>query len=230
MPGHDGGLLRNDGECPSMMGKHMETAGQNGISHKQAIRSRVKQLRKGLSPERKQELDLNVREALLGIPPLQQGAPMPVYCYIPVRGEVDTLKLIETLWERGISVAVPRVEGRQIRFYRIMGMADLEPGCMGIPEPVTGCPPVSCADAAVITPGLAFTPEGDRIGYGGGFYDRFFREEPGHVRIGVAYPFQVFPGLPAGPCDERLHYLVAGNRIYRCGGTKMPHITTGQEG
>ena len=196
---------------------------------KKKIRSEIKKKRRELEPGQKKELDRAVLENLLRLPEFRENARPFVCCYVSIGGEVDTLKLMETLWLCKIPVAVPRVEGPFIRFYQINGPEDLAPGCMGIPEPTENCRPVQRDASVVITPGLAFTPEGKRIGYGGGFYDKFFEEEPEHIRIAVAYPFQVLPALPAEECDRRVQILVTSNRIYRCGTMQERNGNIGQE-
>lgn len=174
----------------------------------------MKQLRRELSVPDKKRMDEAILKNLLKLPGMDK--PSAVYCYVSVNGEADTRELLKRLWGLGFLVAVPRVESSRIRFYRVDRMEDLEPGCMGIPEPKKGCVPADFGDAAVITPGLAFTQDGDRIGYGGGFYDRFFEEQPGHERIGVAYPFQIVRELPVEPCDRKIHRIVTSDGILDC--------------
>jgi 5-formyltetrahydrofolate cyclo-ligase len=65
-------------------------------------------------------------------------------------------------------------------------------------------------------PGLAFTREGDRMGYGGGFYDRFLCAEPEHTAIALAYPFQLLKTIPVESNDRRIQGIVLPDRIIRC--------------
>lgn len=189
---------------------------QDITDKKTAIRSYIKKQRNLLEEKQKQELDEKLCRQLLNLPEFREKSAIPVYCYISVRKETDTLRFIETLWARDMLVAVPRVEGKHIRFYRIEKKEDLIPGCMGIPEPSGMCIPLHCPEAPVITPGLAFTREGERIGYGGGFYDRFFEAEPKHRRIALAYDFQILPELPVEPLDKKVDVIVTENRVYHC--------------
>lgn len=191
------------------------------MTDKQGIRTWIKQRRAELGAFEKEQMDRAILERLLCLPELGAGAKLPVYGYVSKGGEVDTLRLLEILWQRKIPVAVPRVEGRGIRFFLIGGMEDLEPGCMGILEPVKGCPPAESPASVVLTPGLAFTPQGERIGYGGGFYDRFFGAEPDHERIAAAYPFQILGELPTEEFDLRVHRIVTSEQIYQCGNGSM---------
>ena len=108
----------------------------------------------------------------------------------------------------GKYVAVPKVEGKKLVFYAIQGKKDLESGVMGIMEPKSSCLRIGDEFAPVIVPGIAFDREGHRIGYGGGYYDRFFDEEPDHPRFGIAYPFQLFDSLPAEAHDKGMDMVI----------------------
>jgi 5-formyltetrahydrofolate cyclo-ligase len=65
-------------------------------------------------------------------------------------------------------------------------------------------------------PGLAFTKAGDRMGYGGGFYDRFLSKEPEHTAIALAYPFQLLETMPVESTDRRIQGIVLPDRIIYC--------------
>lgn len=185
---------------------------------KAAVRSRMKTQRRTLASEEKVQLDEKILENLkflLDNESLPAEYPIrSVYCYVSYGKEADTRRFLTALWEQQVAVAVPRVEGERMQFYRVNGMEDLTPGCMGIPEPVEGCPKAEDDRALVITPGLAFSRQGDRIGYGGGYYDRFFAEEPQHLRVGIAYPFQIMDTLPAENTDRRIQMIVSSDGIF----------------
>jgi 5-formyltetrahydrofolate cyclo-ligase len=80
-------------------------------------------------------------------------------------------------------------------------MSGIEKGYAGIPEPVADEPVADDPTALVLMPGLAFDPEGHRIGYGGGFYDRFLAEEPNDPTVALCYAFQVLPKLETEEFD-----------------------------
>ncbi len=71
-------------------------------------------------------------------------------------------------------------------------LSQVAKGYAGIPEPVADAPVADDSHALVLMPGLAFDREGHRIGYGGGFYDKFLTEEPEHPTLALCYDFQVF--------------------------------------
>ena len=119
------------------------------------------------------------------------------------RNEVDPAALIRAAWEDGQAVSLPRVEGEEMNFYRYRPSDPLTISEMGIPEPDPSADPVSGAFFLMIMPGLAFDRTGHRLGYGGGFYDRYLSKHgEGIYPVGAAYQFQLSETLlPAEPYD-----------------------------
>ena len=74
---------------------------------------------------------------------------------------------------------------------------------------------VSWEDAMMIMPGVAFDEKCDRVGYGGGFYDRFLEKHPGICRVAVGFSFQILPEVPTEPTDIRPQVVVTEDKIYR---------------
>lgn len=126
---------------------------------------------------------------ILAMPQIEEADT--VYLYAAVRGEVDVTSIFEELLRRGKRAAFPRVDGSSMAFFYVTGPEDLKKGAFGIPEPAPGCVRANAPLAAVVTPGVAFTRSGIRLGYGGGYYDRFFAAEPGHFKAGICYDFQI---------------------------------------
>ena len=118
-----------------------------------------------------------------------------VYGYLPYNQEVRTVAMLEQALRDGKQVAVPKVYGDEMRFIYITDMSRVEKGYAGIPEPVDDGPVADDKTALVLMPGLAFDPEGHRLGYGGGFYDRFLQNEPDHPTLALCYEFQMLPHL-----------------------------------
>lgn len=179
--------------------------------NKRYLRSEMKRLRKAIPEREKQDMDQRFCQAFLQMPEIANA--QMVYCYVSRGTEPDTHDLIRSLLDRGISVAVPRVRGTKMEFYQIGGTEDLKPGYMGILEPAVHCKKAEDRKAPVLTPGLAFTETGDRIGYGGGFYDRFFDQEPEHLRIAFSYPFQIVKTIPAGALDQKIHRIIIPDQM-----------------
>jgi len=121
--------------------------------------------------------------------------------------------------EMGIRVCAPLtvVKGRQLIAYELSGADnELVAGYCGIPEPNPAlCARVQPAEIdTVIVPGSVFDEQGGRMGYGGGYYDRFLANQaPGATRVGIAFELQIRPYLPLQPHDQRLHCLVTEGRV-----------------
>lgn len=124
-----------------------------------------------------------------------------LYAYLPYNQEVRTEELILKALEEGKKVAVPKVYGDEMRFIYITDLEEIDEGYAGIPEPIGDGPVADDPTALVLMPGLAFTRDGQRIGYGGGFYDRFLEKEPNHPTIALCYSFQLREELPVEPFD-----------------------------
>ena len=125
-----------------------------------------------------------------------------LYAYLSFNQEVLTRPLIERAWADGKRVAVPKIRGREMAFIWLDSFDSLAPqGAFRIPEPVADGPEADDPSALILMPGLAFDPEGRRVGYGGGYYDRFLAREPHHPLAALCYDFQLLPRLEAEPHD-----------------------------
>ena len=126
--------------------------------------------------------------------------------FCPVGGETDVLSWWPVLRRRGSVVGFPRARGGCLSFHAVEGLGQLERGPWGVAEPV-GKLPVLEVDL-VLTPLLAVDVRGNRLGRGGGFYDRYFARWGKVYRLGVAYTFQVVEAVPCEAHDQRLHAWV----------------------
>lgn len=109
-----------------------------------------------------------------------------VLAYLATGSEVETRGLVRAAWEAGKRLAVPRcvVAEKRMEWVEIRSLEGLAPGTHGIEEPPASCPALPDAgvlmpDALALVPGLAFDCAGQRLGYGGGYYDRFLAAFPG---------------------------------------------------
>lgn len=118
-----------------------------------------------------------------------------IYTYIDCRNEVSTMPLVRKALKEGKRVAAPKIENHSMEFYYISGYSDLREGAFGIMEPF-GCELAQETDALMIMPGVAFDKENHRVGFGGGFYDRYLERENTHYKIALAYQFQIFEQIP----------------------------------
>ena len=154
---------------------------------------------------------------LLGLPAVL--AARTLFTYVNFRSEVETIALINSWLASGKRVAVPLTLPAESRLaaYQITDPShDLHPGYCRIPEPDPSlATPVEPTEIEVIVlPGSVFDCHGGRLGYGGGFYDRFLAHQaPAAIRIGLAFELQVTDSLPLLAHDQRLHALVTEERV-----------------
>ena len=141
-----------------------------------------------------------------------------VLLYASFRSEVSTDLLSEELRRLGIGMAYPLChKGGIMTFHLVKDLKDLKEGAYGIQEPDTAFPqPELTGRTVCIVPGLAFTENGGRLGYGGGFYDRFLRDNPQVYTAAAAYEGQITPELPLEDHDIRLRSIYTDERKIIC--------------
>ena len=181
---------------------------------KDAIRQLMRARRRALTPEERERASKVICAKLINddlisvaADPFEGGGAVAVYLATP--DEIDLSDFIREMLDRGVKVVAPRWNGKNYELARLKSLAecDLRRGPMNILEPAD----VEIAEpsevAAWIVPGLAFTIYGDRLGYGGGWYDRLMANAKG-FKIGVAHEFQIVENLPHEPHDIRLIRIV----------------------
>lgn len=124
-----------------------------------------------------------------------------IYGYLPYNQEVRTVPMLEQALRDGKRVAVPKIYGDEMKFIYLDDLRHVERGYSGIPEPIEDGPVADDPHALVLMPGLAFDRQGHRIGYGGGFYDKFLALEPEHPTVALCYDFQVLEQLDTEEFD-----------------------------
>ncbi len=160
---------------------------------KKELRARIREQKRAMT-----ENEIDGKSALLGLKFRASGLyarAKTVYGYLPYNQEVRTVAMLQQAMRDGKRVAVPKVFGDEMRFIYMEDLTAVEKGYAGIPEPVADGPIAADPTALVLMPGLAFDAEGHRIGYGGGFYDRFLEKEPNHPTLALCYDFQMLEHL-----------------------------------
>ena len=166
---------------------------------KKALRARIRSQKRAMTEEQIAEKSQRLGQLFAASQPYAQAKT--IYGYLPYNQEVRTVPMLEQALKDGKAVAVPKVYGDTMRFILISDLSAVEKGYAGIPEPIADGPVASDPTALVLMPGLAFDPQGHRIGYGGGFYDRFLSQEPEHPTLALCYDFQVFDHLDTEQFD-----------------------------
>lgn len=167
--------------------------------NKQELRSMIRQRKRAMTPEEIQRRSDALRELFLRTEAYRQAKT--IYGYLPYNQEVRTVPILEKALRDGKKAAVPKVYGDEMKFIYLDDLTQVAKGYAGIPEPIADGPVARDETALVLMPGLAFDPQGRRIGYGGGFYDRFLRREPNHPTLALCYSFQVLEHLETEEFD-----------------------------
>ncbi len=181
------------------------------LEEKSRLRASLKQVRNALCKEERAEKSRKIIANLLKIDDFVQAKSF--FCYISYLTEVDTHPIISSIFEQNLSVAVPKIMGKEEMIaVPLQNWDDLEPDKMGILTPKSNQIALGPFDVS-ITPGLGFTEKGGRLGYGRGYYDRWFTNYEVKTKIGVAFEVQIVDELPMEKTDVLLDILVTEDRI-----------------
>lgn len=185
------------------------------MTDKREIRKRIMAARNAMPGGMIRTAGLAITEALKGMEPIRRASTLMVY--LGFGSEVPTDDLIVWGWGEGKRIAVPFCypEGREMIACRIDGFDELEEGRYGIRAPMADRlrqVPGGEIDAVVV-PAVAFDRRGYRVGYGGGYYDRFLPTAPQAAKIGAAFACQIIQGVPVGPYDIKMDRIVTDEGI-----------------
>ena len=131
--------------------------------------------------------------------------------YYPIGSEILTQDIIQELLSNAKEVFLPKVIGDKIEFRKITDFSSLENGSFDIMEPKDGCQADNELDV-IIVPTVAITPEGVRLGYGHGFYDRFLAENK-TATISLTFEKQIVKNIPRTEHDKIIDWIVTEDRI-----------------
>lgn len=177
------------------------------------IREQIKAYRKTLSDAEVLKLSSQIESMLYE--EIHKQERMDILCFYPLETEVNLFALYEKLLKEGYRLYFPKTYPEEILFYRIDSMRDFKIGAFQIMEPYSTTDrflfrnePCLC-----IVPGLAFSKDGHRIGYGGGYYDRFLKRKD-IFKIGVCFEKQIIEFKPQG-YDVDMDAVITDQNIYK---------------
>lgn len=181
------------------------------------LRREILQRRDALPPAQRHGKSVAIAGRIAELPLVREAKT--IFTYVNFRSEVETLPLIEAWLAAGKRVCVPltlTAESRLVPYPITDPGRDLQPGYCQIPEPDSlSLSPVDPQELQIIIlPGSVFDLQGGRLGYGGGYYDRFIAQQaPKAIRIGLAFELQLTDRLPLEAHDQPLHHLVTEERV-----------------
>lgn len=193
---------------------------------KQELRAYLKQKRAEIPPEQKKKADRIIVETIAASSAFRRAET--VLLYAPRGSEIDLIPLVRLARGGGKRVAFPRcdTETNTMRFFVLESDARLVKGAYGIFEPPLDAPLCETDESTLcILPGLSFDPEGGRLGYGKGYYDRFLADFKG-VTLGAAYAALVAKKLPTEEHDVPVQILVTERGEMKCAQGKADSPTT----
>ena len=185
---------------------------------KRAVRRRVLEVRDAMPATERSRLSGLVTERFLSLPEVRSARS--VFAFWSFGSEVSTTGLIEALDDRGVLVALPRIVDGDLEAVSHRPGDPTTETAFGALEPAGDVVVDPTSIDVIATPGVAFDRGGRRVGYGGGFYDRFLpHTRQDAVRIGLAFGVQVLPAgesLPAGHADLSVDAVVTEEETIRC--------------
>lgn len=205
------------------------------MTGKKEIRKRILQLRNAMTSDEIATKSDEIVRRLTGLPEIRDASILMVF--LSFGSEVRTDGIIRWGWENEKRIVVPRCrpEERRLTPCLLSEFSELETGHYGIREPKAGLArsvPAGEIDA-VLVPAVAFDRRGYRVGYGGGYYDRFLPEVPKGVRIGVAFCCQILSEIPVDPHDIPAERIVTEEEIispsFPAGRPSLPNSAAGSK-
>jgi 5-formyltetrahydrofolate cyclo-ligase len=125
--------------------------------------------------------------------------------YMPAHNEVDVLHIMKWVAQRGVQIALPKIVGDNLKFYKWDEAQELTINQFGIKEPTST---EDLMPDCILVAMVGFDAGGNRLGYGSGYYDKALSLLPKVRKIGIAYGFQQMPSIPSEPHDVQLDCVI----------------------
>lgn len=186
------------------------------MERKHLIRAELKRKRNSVPQDQRENYSQKICEYLHEF--ISREKPKAIYFYYPSGSEVNLLPLAEelltgTFVAEGRVIAFPRTCGENMDFYPVTSFSDFSEGNFHIMEPIGGMP-LKEPEPLIVVPGVGFDRQGNRMGYGKGFYDRYFARFPSCRKIGAAFETQIVEEIPAESHDIMMDAIVTENGIW----------------
>ena len=168
--------------------------------------------RRQLPQEKVQEWSEKIEERAFNLI-LEQNVGV-IALYAAFRNEPELWSLSERLFSMEKTVLFPKCQANgQMTMYAIHSLSELASGAYGILEPTEAEPALPEEIDLILCPGCAFSKGGERMGYGGGYYDRYLLKCTKAVKVGVCYDISLTETLPTEPFDAKMNTIITENRL-----------------
>lgn len=185
--------------------------------NKQYLRQSISEIRRNMNKEEKQNKDIQLRESLFNTEEYKNSKV--VFVYVSMGDEINTIEIIKRLFEDKKVVAVPKIfkNPKRMEALRIDSFDDLnQKGAFGILEPSFEAENISDLVDLTIVPGLAFESSGKRVGYGGGYYDKFFKSYPKSKKVALCYDYQIVENTYPQDYDQAVDKIISEDKTIDC--------------
>ena len=181
------------------------------MEDKKTVREKIRAMRREIEAEDALYASKALSELFFEIPDERLSKALSggtVALYMPFDGEIDVLPLAKRLMASGVKTAYPQVKDGRLIFREADASDDtlFEKGAYGIPEPKEDLP--GTEPDLIIVPAVAYNDEGIRLGMGAGYYDRYYKDHPQALYVGVCYDIQVTSDLPFDEDDMAVDILI----------------------
>lgn len=183
---------------------------------KKDLRNIIMDKRQMVEVDNKKLWDKKIKEQLLNSEEYKNAKT--IFIYVNMSDEVNTIEIIKFMLKDGKQVAVPKVITglKSMEALEIKNFSDLsESGVFGILEPTMEAKNISNKIDISIVPGLAFDCKKRRLGYGGGFYDKFFEKYPNSTKIALCYEYQILDEIEVETFDKEMDIIITEEKIIR---------------
>ena len=183
---------------------------------KKLIRENIIKNRDLLDADIKKIYDVNIKESIINFK--LYNLSNSIFIFVGFGNEVDTMNLIKDALEKNKRIYVPKIDNKNkiMKVMKIRSTDELKPGIWGILEPESNEELDEELDL-IIMPGVAFTKHGERIGYGGGYYDKFLEKaNPKIPKVALAFSLQVLEELPQESFDIKVNYIITEKEVIDC--------------
>lgn len=176
--------------------------------NKADIRKTMLNKRDALSVEVKRQKDIIICERLEKL--IEDNDYNVIHSYIPMGSEIDLTELLKRLIAKNKTIVCPKsLPKKEMKNLILQSLNELENGRFGTKHPAGGLEYKGDIDVFIV-PGLAFDKRGFRIGYGSGYYDKFFSSNKKGYKVGISYNFQVIKAVPNEIHDISMDLIVSG--------------------
>lgn len=185
------------------------------MEDKEAIRTRIINLRNNFSCEEVINKSKKITAEIFKLPEFEEAEVLLLYA--DYKNEVMTRDIFDMAIIKKKKVYFPKCVGNGLNFYQVVSIGELSKGAFNILEPSNKAKQYKYEDKTgclAIIPGVAFDVEGNRLGFGKGFYDRFLKEKPFITKVGICYNEQLEEKLPSNEYDIKMDKIVTENIVY----------------